>query len=681
MTQCTRCGLFNAPASATCLSCGAPLHGPVTQAVAVPLPGMAVAGPAQQAEPAQRPAPRPRAQQAEYAHIPGPVNRESFFAAQRRHRRATWKLTAACAFAAIVTGIPLSLALTPVIFVVVVILTRLVGFVVAVPVEVWDAYRWAGSTFVRVGDWLIEEEMAGPAPVAETLAVAAIWLVPGIVLMLLVWPILRSLFRSAGVGGVLLSLGARDPDMLDLEERQLVNVVEEMAIAAGLPAPKVMLIDAPVANAAVVGSSPRDAAIVVSRPLLDDLNRDATQGVLGHLIAAIGNGDLRVALSVVAIFQTFGFASALLRAPVSSEARRTLWGMLRYLFSRHPPDKRAEEARRISGLLTGGIWEFGDDEFGKGMDEQPPPQRRGVKVVWLLYLPPLTIGILVIGLILEWPREGFVLIFGLLALLALATLWYQRAYVLFLLRYAFATIRTLVMMPYYFGAVMPQLVLGMVIPFILEPMLGMLWRTRRYLADARAVQLTRNPDGLAFGLRGLVARGGGIPGGKWATPLFIVCPEQVAPARLDPEMVEKLRENRQRYRAGVIGDAQAMREQARTAGVERVAQAIEEGQREGQSFTGSTTGPIGSLHPPLSKRLQRLRKMGATAPGIEEQGRIDAGYSKTFGWLMGIVVGALLLLVAVLMVVAITLLLAIGLVACAIMMMVVYGLVVALAPA
>ncbi|HUG13668.1 MAG TPA: M48 family metalloprotease [Thermomicrobiales bacterium] len=680
MSQCTQCGLFNPPLGVTCLSCGSTLAVPAASAVMAPLPGMPAGGPSPLAAPEPTLSPGPSRQE-EYSHILGPVDRESFFAAQRRHRRATWKMTAACALAAVVTGLPLSLALTPIIFAVIVILTRLAGFVTTVPVEVWDAYRWAGSTFVRVGDYFIEEEMQGPAPIAETLAVAAIWLVPGILLMLLVWPILRSLFRSAGVGGVLLSLGARDPNMLDLEERQLVNVVEEMAIAAGLPAPRVMLLDAPVANAAVVGSSPRDAVIVVCRPLLDDLNRDETQGVLGHLIAAIGNGDLRVALSVVALFQTFGFAGALLRAPVSREARQTLWRMLRYVFSRHPPAKRAEEAQRISGLLTGAVWDLGSDEFGEGMDEKPVEQRRGLRVIWLMYLPVITMAILVVGLIMEWPREGFTIIFGVLGALALATLWYQRVYVAFMIRYAIATVRAVIMLPYYFGVIMPQLLLGMVIPFILEPLLGLLWRTRRYLADARAVQLTRNPDGLAYGLRGLVTRGGGIPGGKWATPLFIVCPERLSYAQIDPEMAEEMRENRQRFRPGVIGDAQAMREQARGAGVKMVAQAIAEGKSESRSYTGSTTGSLGGLHPPLHKRLKRLRSMGATAPGSEERARIDAGYSRRFGWLMAIVGGGLLTLVAVLMVVAAALMLAMGFVACSVMMMMVYGLVIALAPA
>ena len=63
--------------------------------------------------------------------------------------------------------------------------------------------------------------------------------------------------------------GRPDPD--DVEERQLVNLVEEMALAAGVPPPRVRLVDADDANAAVVGRSVDDATLVVPRGLLTEL--------------------------------------------------------------------------------------------------------------------------------------------------------------------------------------------------------------------------------------------------------------------------------------------------------------------------------------------------------------------------------------------------------------------------
>src|SRR4051812_21756500 len=54
--------------------------------------------------------------QDEWAPIPGPVDRESFYAAQLRNRRATWRLTALCALAILVMGIPLSAVLSPLLY-------------------------------------------------------------------------------------------------------------------------------------------------------------------------------------------------------------------------------------------------------------------------------------------------------------------------------------------------------------------------------------------------------------------------------------------------------------------------------------------------------------------------------------------------------------------------------------
>ena len=335
---CPRCGLWNPQRNATCESCGEPLRvndiarssdpqlrlpladsSAIAAAFPAGLPGMA-APPAPEPQIVQTAPSQPRARVDEasvYAPVLGPVDRESFFAAQRRHRRATWKLTAGSAVAAVVTGVPLSFVLTPIVFAVILILTRLVHIVVPVPDVVWDTYRNTGLVLAEAIEAMddpstpgVEEGDIGRVPISLLLKAAGVWLLPGILLMLAIWPVLIRLFQHGGAGGVLLSLGAREPLMTDLEERQLVNVVEEMAIAAGIQPPKVMLIDSEVANAAAVGSSPEDATIVVSRSLLDDLDRDETQGVLAHLVASVGNGDLRGAMSIIAIFQTFGFASA-----------------------------------------------------------------------------------------------------------------------------------------------------------------------------------------------------------------------------------------------------------------------------------------------------------------------------------------------------------------------------------
>jgi len=77
------------------------------------------------------------------------------------------------------------------------------------------------------------------------------------------------------------------------EDQVLDNVVEEMAIAAGLPKPKVYVIDDPAPNAFATGISPQDGTIAVTTGLLQKLDRDELQGVIAHEMSHIRNNDIR----------------------------------------------------------------------------------------------------------------------------------------------------------------------------------------------------------------------------------------------------------------------------------------------------------------------------------------------------------------------------------------------------
>jgi len=74
---------------------------------------------------------------------------------------------------------------------------------------------------------------------------------------------------------------------------QLFNVVEEMSLAAGVPMPRVMVMEVDALNAFATGTSTSNAAIVVTRGLLDTLNREELQGVIGHEMGHIANLDTR----------------------------------------------------------------------------------------------------------------------------------------------------------------------------------------------------------------------------------------------------------------------------------------------------------------------------------------------------------------------------------------------------
>jgi heat shock protein HtpX len=78
----------------------------------------------------------------------------------------------------------------------------------------------------------------------------------------------------------------------------LFNAVEEMTIAAGLPMPKVYIIDDTAPNAFATGRDPEHASVAVTSGLLEKLNRDELQGVIAHEMSHVGNFDIRYAMLV-----------------------------------------------------------------------------------------------------------------------------------------------------------------------------------------------------------------------------------------------------------------------------------------------------------------------------------------------------------------------------------------------
>jgi heat shock protein HtpX len=95
---------------------------------------------------------------------------------------------------------------------------------------------------------------------------------------------------------------AASPDRLDL--RQYQNIVEEMAIAAGLPPPAAYVVADPDPNAFATGRDPGHASIAVTEGLLRLLNREQLQGVVAHEMSHIRNADIRLMTLVAALVGT-----------------------------------------------------------------------------------------------------------------------------------------------------------------------------------------------------------------------------------------------------------------------------------------------------------------------------------------------------------------------------------------
>jgi Zn-dependent protease with chaperone function len=405
-----------------------------------------------------------------------------------------------------------------------------------VPPELWQAFQHLGAAFMAIMQHFSNRPT--PLPPLDVVAYTAIAiLLPGMVLQFLLWLGIRAMYLRAGAGGVLLTLGARPPRLEDLAEKKLVDVVEEMAIAGGVPSPKAMLLDSAAGNAAVVGSSRQDATLVISRRLVDELDRDELQAVVGHLIASAGNGDLHIAMTMVSVYQACGLLETLINAPFGPRARRALWRLLLMPFRRGS----AADADQVSEWLTQGLRDSDTDDLTARTEKSG--------------------------------KNG-----------CLSTL----------------------LLPVVFFNASLKLTMWVLSALLFEPAAAWLWRARRYLADATAVQLTRNPDAMANALQSLAECGGLIHGGKWASHLFIVGQEA---GGMPPELARRLKEMR---KSGVQPTRENMMNVAREAMAHVDMSAMAEARAaHKETLEEATGGGMVSFHPPLEKRLKRLRAQGA----------------------------------------------------------------------
>lgn len=114
---------------------------------------------------------------------------------------------------------------------------------------------------------------------------------------------------SQGGQVVAKALGGRlvEHQLADSKQQQLLNIVEEMAIAAGVPVPPVYLLPESAINAFAAGYSPADAVIGVTQGSLNLLSRDQLQGVIAHEFSHILNGDMRLNIRLIALLHGIEF--------------------------------------------------------------------------------------------------------------------------------------------------------------------------------------------------------------------------------------------------------------------------------------------------------------------------------------------------------------------------------------
>jgi Zn-dependent protease with chaperone function len=327
-----------------------------------------------------------------------------------------------------------------------------------------------------------------------------------------------------GVGWALDRIGARTLNQRDQEERQLGNLVEEIAVAAGVRPPRVLLIDTPEANAAITGLDFDDSTLLVTRGLLDTLDRDETQSVIAHLVGSVGNGDLKIASIIFSIYQTWGALALLLNAPIERRARKAVWRAFKVAFRAQARAVDRWEAEFVSDALLRGA--SNDDADTNDVGERVMSSTNGNSNANFL-------------------EKGYVM----------------------------------AMLPLILGAQVVRFAIFISSVILIGPIVSFMWQTRRHLADAMAVQLTRNPNSLVTALHKLsISQKATVKGADGLGFLFIVWPGSIGSSR----------------DTAVIGQFQRM-------------------------------------HPKLHKRQRRLRALGATNVSTAQASGDRWTPGKTFG--------------------------------------------------
>jgi Zn-dependent protease with chaperone function len=171
-------------------------------------------------------------------------------------------------------------------------IVAIVLVVIALDLVLFTAFGFVSPGSTPFAPWQFIERNPGAALVCTLVVLAVI--------------ALSSLFKAAqlrGGGGVVAhSLGGVrvGRDTSDIKRKRLHNVVEEMAIASGVPMPEIYVLENEMGiNAFAAGHTPANAAIAVTQGALDNLSRDELQGIIGHEFSHVLNGDMRLNLQLM----------------------------------------------------------------------------------------------------------------------------------------------------------------------------------------------------------------------------------------------------------------------------------------------------------------------------------------------------------------------------------------------
>lgn len=343
------------------------------------------------------------------------AERQSFFDAIAAHRRAAWRVTIASALCIAVFSYVVAVLLAPLTYAALILALDLVNFVVRMP-----------NLATPVLDAIDFDSKAKTASVLGLVGLSFVAALPGLVLLgFAVLGVTRAVRASAVFDGG--DLPGRPPNGRVLAEQRFANVVSEMALAATIPPPRVLVTASESFNAAAFGRDEAHATIVVSERMLAGLSRTQMQGVAAHLVASIADGDMRIGMRVAIVLCYFGLMGRL----GSAIHDRSVWLLIPKLVWAGMGRGRALADRLVLELA---------DPFG---NDGPTPSAQTRDLTWRDWI--------------VFPISGPLSFVG------------------------------------FFG--------GFVSSVVVAPLLSVAWRQRKFMADAAAVRLTRDPDAVAGGLQ------------------------------------------------------------------------------------------------------------------------------------------------------------------------------------
>ena len=284
--------------------------------------------------------------------------------------------------------------------------------------------------------------------------------------LLLAWVQYRRICRSGD--HVILALA----DAKLLKNREAVNCTQEIALAAGVASPRLWVMEDPVPNAFACGVESDRTSIVVTRGLLDLLDRDELQAVVAHEMAHIRNGDTKLMTFLLGLTRTFHLAAWLVLGP--------LWTI--FVAMRNNQDKKDAIFKPRRFKLS-----------------------KRMQMILLVAMPIVVVVFLALSLVVSLTLMlGFTVLVRFLPYFVVAFAVFELVRDKVKMTYKPKKLgRIMMFVPCGIAAGPAILVVGMLIPLMQLILRLAVSRNREYEADANAVELTRNPIALRDALQKL----------------------------------------------------------------------------------------------------------------------------------------------------------------------------------